>query len=352
MIVNFTRNQALTTVSRVRLLPTWGKVLARVGQTVEADDIVAVANTYPQHHMLNISRGLGVSIENSQACVKRQIGDSIKEGSILAERGKSGRVVRAPKDGTILSNKNGIVLLQSNSKVYKLKAGFPGIISKVMMDQGVIIESAGAFVQGVWGNGNQASGSLTTFTSSPKEPLSIDLINNDRNSVVSFAAFCIDPAVFDFAEENNWKGMIVGSLPAKLVPRVMKLPFPVMILEGFGKVPINTYTYELLNSYLGRNISVDAVKISSNSKERPEFFIPAANDDIKPNHLNEEIDLKIGSKVRIKRGRYFGATGIIAENINEEKTLFPSGARSETVVIKLPDDEKTVFPLANIDVFM
>ncbi len=352
MIVNFTQNQALTTVRKVRLLPTWGKVLARVGQKVEADEVVAVSNSYPQHYLINIAKGLGCSVEECDGFLKRNIGDKIKNGSTIAKHGSSGRIIRAPNVGTILSIENGIVLLQSNSKVFELKAGFPGIVSEVMSDQGVTIESIGAYVQGVWGNGKHNSGSLVSFTSSPEEPLTTAIVKNKHNNIVSFAAWCEDPALFDLAIEKEWKGMIFGSLPAKLILQINKLPFPVLLTEGFGKVPINTFTYELLASHLGRSISIDALKPSSRSIERPDFFIKTRNDEIKPNPFEQENVLEIGSRVRILQGKYLGVTGTIAENIVTDLTLFPNNIKSQSVLVNLPDSNKVAFPLANIDVFM
>ena len=351
MIINFTHNQALTTIQRIRLLPTWGKVLVRTGQEVDTHEIVAVANSHPKHYKINVAHGLGTSGKENKSFIKRDIGEFVKSGSIIAERKKSGRIIRSPSDGTIVSIDDGIVLLQSNNKMFELKAGFPGLIKKVLIDHGVVIESTGAYYQGVWGNGKFNIGSLTSFTSSPEEPLSLEKMKNQHNNIVSFAAWCNDPAVFEYADKHKWKGMIFGSLPAKLIPVIRKLPFPVLLTEGFGNIPINSFTYDLLNSHLGRNISVDAIKGSCFSKDRPEFFIPAAN-GIKSVTFKDELNMEIGNKVRILKGKYFGYTGTIADNNIEEMTKFPNGNRSQSILVNLPDDEKVVFPLANIDVFV
>jgi len=352
MVFNYTQNQALTTVYRIRLLPTWGKVLVRAGQAVDADDVVAIANTYPEHFMVNVAQGLGLTIDECKKCVKRQVGDSIKKGSIIAERGNSRRVVRAPNDGTILSIEKGIVLLQSNDKIYELKAGFPGFVDRIMVEQGVIIESTGAFVQGVWGNGQHGSGTLTSFTSSPHEALTRKKMKNKSDNIISFAAYCDNLNVFDHAVDKGWKGMIFGSLPSNFVPHISDLPFPVLLTEGFGKGPINSYTYELLNSHLGRNITIDAIKPLTYSKDKPELFIPTVSDNIRPDSLDGKLELEVGSRVKIIRGKYLGTAGVIAEKNIGEISIFPNGIKSRSVAVTMPNAEKMVFPLANIDVFM
>ncbi len=352
MVFNYTQNHAFTTVFRTRMLPTWGKVLVRAGQEVKADDVIAIANTSPQHFMVNVARGLGLTVGECKKCIKRQVGDSIKKGSIIAERGNSSRVVRAPDDGTILSIEKGIVLLQSNKNTYELKAGFPGFVDRVLAEQGVTIESTGAYVQGIWGNGKQGSGSLTSFTSSPHEALTRKNMRSKGGNIISFAAYCDNPNVFDHAADKGWKGMIFGSLPSKFIPQISDLPFPVLITEGFGTGPINSYTYELLNSHLGRETSINAITRMPDSKERPELLIPAASDALRPDQYDIGSDLEIGTRVKIIRGKYLGTACEIAEKYVGEMTIFPNGTRSKSVVVNLPNSERKVFPLANIDVFM
>ena len=346
MIANFTQNRALTAVSRTRLLPIWGKILVRTGQEVEADDNLAIANAHPQHHLINIAHSLNCSVEESESYLKRKIGEIIKEGSILAETKNSKRSVRSPAIGTILSFENGIVLLQSNTKVYQLKAGFPGTVTKVIGNEGVIVESTGLYAQGAWSNGLEGGGSLTTFSDSIDESLSMDNLKAQHNDIVSVAAWCDDPKVFEHALENNWKGMIFGSLPSNLIPQVSELSFPVLLTEGFGKTSINSYTADLLNSQIGRNISIGV------NDNRPDLFIAPADKTDQPDSLDEQSTLEIGTKVRILKGKYFGITGTIVENNIIENNQYPNQVRSKSIMIKLPDDEKVVFPLANIDVFM
>ena len=274
MTMNSPQIQALTTVLKTRLLPTWGKVLIRVGQEVDANEIIAESKSDLQHSLINIAFGLGVSIEKSDDFIKRKTGDEIKEGSILAERGKSGRIVRAPRDGVIISIDNGIILMRSNNEITKLKAGFPGKVEKLITGKGAIISSKGTYVEGAWGNGNINTGLLTSITSSPEEPLKMDMLKSEHQNIVSFAAWCDDPLIFNFANDNDWKGMIFGSLPAKYIPLLTKLPFPILLLDGFGKQPMDLNTFELLNSKSGNNISVDAISNSDANNDKTCFFIP------------------------------------------------------------------------------
>lgn len=290
MITKSPHNQTLTTVYKTRLLPTWGKVLVRVGQEVDATEAVAEAKTNLQHSLINIAYGLGVSIDKCEEYIKRDIGDNVNEGSIIAERGKSGRIVRAPRDGVIISIDNGVILLQSNNEITKLKAGFPGKVEKLITSKGVIVSSTGYYIEGTWGNGNINTGLLPSITTSHKEPLEMDMLKSEHQNIVSFAAWCDDPSIFKFAIDNDWKGMIFGSLPAKYIPILIELPFPVLLLEGFGKVSIDSKTFELLNSNLGKNISVDAIPNLDVVNNKTGFFIPSddRSKTIPPNHDKRE----------------------------------------------------------------
>ena len=95
----------LTTIERERVLPIPGRVVARQGQKVAPRDVIAETDLSPEHLILNIAQGLGVSIDQADDAIQRVTGDDVKEGDIIAGPiGITRRVVRAPIDGRIMEH--------------------------------------------------------------------------------------------------------------------------------------------------------------------------------------------------------------------------------------------------------
>src|SRR4030042_1414804 len=135
-------------------MPAAGRIIARRGQQVRPTDVVAEAVVRPEHLLLDIGRGLGLLPQEADHYIQRRAGDEVGEGDIIAGPvGISRRVVRAPKSGTVVVAGDGQVLLELEGEFSELQAGYFGVVSEMVGDRGVVIESSGALIQGVWGNG-------------------------------------------------------------------------------------------------------------------------------------------------------------------------------------------------------
>ena len=55
----------ITMIRRERTMPVPGKVLVRAGQEVGPTDVIVESNLRPEHILLDVARGLGVSGERS-----------------------------------------------------------------------------------------------------------------------------------------------------------------------------------------------------------------------------------------------------------------------------------------------
>jgi len=140
-----------TNIRRERKLPIRGKVVVRQGQKVESRDVIAEAVLAPEHTLLDISRSLNVSAEKADEFIQREAGDMVSKGDLIAgPAGITQRVVRAPSNGRIVLAGDGLVLLQVKSTPFEIKAGMPGTVTNLIPEQGAVIETYGALVQGVW----------------------------------------------------------------------------------------------------------------------------------------------------------------------------------------------------------
>jgi hypothetical protein len=349
MLIPVTHILPLAQIRRQRFLPVAGTVLVRAGQEVRADEVIARADINPEHISLNIERGLGVPKNRVADYLKRSIGDDIPEGGVIASRsGVIAREVRAPRAGKLVAVGGGQVLLQVSNKPFELLAGIPGTVLEVKADSGAIIQTAGAWIQGVWGNGRLGVGALHTLPQGSNRPLSPEQLDPTLTGKILLAGYCGEQRALEQGAEFQLKGLIVGSLATKLLPIAARTPYPIMVIDGFGKIPMNTAADKLLSSNVKREITLNAMTFDHLMGDRPEIIIPLPNVENPPMPINIR-QVKTSDRVRILRAPFQGAVGTV-NAILPGLTRFASGLQVKATEVLLEDGEKAVVPLANIEV--
>lgn len=340
----------MTVIRRRRVMPAAGKVLVRAGQKIGATDTVAESNLYPQYLLLDIARGLGMPPERADRYLQCQAGDQLAEKDILAGPvGLARRVVRSPRAGKVMVAGDGQVLLEITSQPFQLKAGLPGEVVELIAERGVVVESAGALVQGVWGNGHINAGQLSVLAKAPDHEIKPSDLDVSSRGWVVLGGHCRDAAVFKTVEELPLRGLILGSMEASLIPVALKSPIPVVVLEGFGQRPIGAGTHKLLVSHERREVAVNAEAWNVFTGARPEVFFPAAV----PGAVTPALDfvpLDVGQSVRILRNPHEGEVGTVVEI--KGLTVFPGGLRTRAARVQLENNENAIIPLANLEVLI
>ncbi len=349
MIAPILRISPLTTIRRHRELPIPGEVVVRQGQQVEAHDVIAEAQLAPRHIMLNIARSLNVSPDKADQLVQRAAGEVVAQGDLIAGPvGLMQRVVRAPKSGRIVVAGDGLVLMELDTPPFELRAGIPGTITNLIPDRGAVIETTGALVQGVWGNGRAEFGLLHTQLEKPNSHISSDQLDISLRGTILLAGYCADPGVLQRAVEIPLRGLIFSSMDAALIPQARQLPLPVLVLEGFGFHPLNTISYNVLAKAGGRQVALDAAPLDHYQGIRPEVVIPVNTDMPPGENIAEGIDFAPGQQVRVVRNPHLGATGEIS-TVFAEPMRFPSGLVAPGAEVILKNDQRLTVPLANLE---
>lgn len=338
----------MTVIRRQRVMPMPGKVVARAGQKVGATDTVAEANLYPEYLLLDIARGLGISAEQTDRYIQCQAGDQLAEKDIVAGPvGLAKRVVRSPRAGKVMIVADGQVLLEVSQPPFQLKAGFPGEVVELIPERGVVIESAGALVQGVWGNGKIDAGQLLVLAKAPDHEIQPSDLDTSARGWVVLAGYCQDAEVFKTVNELPLRGLILGSMEASLIPVAAKSSIPIIVLEGFGHRPIGAISHKLLASLERRDVALNAEAWNVFTGAKPEVFFPAAvPSTVTP--TPDFVPLSVNQQVRIVRAPYFGETGTVQEF--KGVTVFPSGLRARAALVRLESGENAIIPLANLEV--
>ena len=348
MYPQVTQIHPLTLISRNRLLPVPGEINVRPGQKVNPGDVVAQASIPSRHYLVDVNRVLGASSAGStDKLITRKPGDMLEKNDIIAETGGAfSRVIRTPGPGRIVSIHKGRVLIEAESEEIRLKAGISGHISRVIADRGVSIETYGALVQGVWGNGRIGCGPLSVDEKSLEAELTSSGLGVTARGTIILASVCASEEMFALASSMEIGGMILGSMPAALIPTVQVLPFPVILLSGFGRMGLDETSRRILGTNAGREVSINAVRWNRLTGDRPEVYIPLPAEG---EPTKTENAYSVGQKVRIHSGAYAGRVGSI-DKIMPGISQLPSGLRTSAAMVRFDQRSSEVFPLVNLDI--
>lgn len=341
----------LTKVRRQRLLPGVGRVLVRKGQMVSATDVLAEAALEPKHLLLDAARALGLPVSKADDHLQRRPGELVGEGDILAGPvGWAKRVLRAPHPGRVVLAGRGKILLEVETPPFQLLAGLPGVVISLIPERGAVIEATGSLVQGMWGNNRIGSGTLRARIEHPEDMLIADRLEESLRGSVLLGGFCGEADVLRAAQSLPLRGLILASMASALVPEALRASIPILVLDGFGLLPMNAAVYQLLTTNEGREIAVNAETGSPYSGQVPEIFIrlPARGDVESP---PEVVSFAPGQRVRVVRAPFHGQVGTIIAIKKGLETL-PSGIEALNAQVRLESGEIASLPLANLEVLV
>jgi hypothetical protein len=337
------------TFQRERLMPAGGRIIARRGQNVNPVDVVAESIIRPEHILLDIARGLGIDPKNADHYIQRRAGDEVGEGDVLAGPvGIGRRVVRSPHSGTVVAAGEGQVLLELEGELTELKAGYPGLIADIIGDRGVVIDSVGSLIQGVWGNGKINYGLLNLLSHTVDETVTPDMMDVSLRGSVVMASYCEDERVITTAEDLPIRGMILSSMAAELVPAALSVSYPIVLVEGFGKLPMNQDAFNILVSGSRREACLIAEPWDQIKSTRPEIVI-ALPEGVRPVPSNDSIAFTVNQTVRVISPPYKSLVGTLT-TLQTGLSVLPSGIRTQTAGVRLANGDIVQVPLSNLEV--
>jgi hypothetical protein len=339
----------MTAVRRERRLPIPGNITVRVHEKVQAADVVAEAEEPPRHLFLDIARGLGISPADAARALRVELGSRVEAGQILAGPvGLARRTLRAPGDGRVLQVSRGRLLFEARPLAYAVHAGFPGEVVATDGSRVVTLETHGALLQGVWGNGRRGWGVMRMIGEGPDEHLLTDKLDIILRGAILVAGTCDHPAPLHQATELSVRGLVLGSMTAELLAVARRLPYPVLLTEGFGSAPLSATAYNLLSTNAGREVAVEAVGGDPFGYQQPEVIIPLTGSQMmdRPERV---IPLATGVRVKVIRGPNRSAVGVVRELIDRAEP-YPSGILARSANIQVEGQGLIVVPQANLEV--
>jgi len=217
-------------------------------------------------------------------------------------------------------------------------------------ERGAIIETTGALIQGVWGNGHINYGLLSTQTATPDALLTVEQLDVSLRGTVIFGGICSDAQVLRAAEDLPVRGLVLASMDSALVPLALRLNYPIVLIEGFGHLPLNSQAYKLLASSERREAAINAEPWNRLAGTRPEVVLAAPSQAARPLHV-AGTDFSPGQTVRVVSRPYQGQVGTLAA-LQPALSRLPSGLSTPCADVRLENGETVLIPLANLEILI
>ncbi|MDD4035182.1 MAG: hypothetical protein PHR59_06870 [Candidatus Cloacimonetes bacterium] len=353
-----------------RILPLKGEVLVKKGAKVKGDDVVAQTLLPGKVVPFNLANKLGVTPAQLLQYIKIKPGDQITKKTVLAENkglfglGLFKSEVRSPVDGEVenISAVTGQVLLREPRIPVQVKAFLDGMVTEVIEGEGVVIENKSAYIQGIFGIGDETLGELKMLADTPDDELDAGKIDDSCRDKILVAGSFVPFFVIDIARKHGVKAIITGGIDDQDIKKLLGYDIGVAITghenvgitiictEGFGKIKMADKTFNLLKQFDGKKASVHGHTQIRAGVIRPEIIIPL---DFDENELvSKEASLpvlEIGTLVRIIRQPHFGRIAKVTA-LPEELTMVESETLVRIMEAEFEDGTKISLPRANVEV--
>ncbi len=320
-----------TKVKKERRLPLKGKVVVKKGDRVSPEDIVATTDLPGNVQMINVGNILNVDPSDVAGVMKKNIGDSFNKDELLAEtKGLFGLFkssVKVPIDCTCesVSAVTGQVVLREAPIPVEIDAYITGLVTEIIPEEGVEIETDAVFIQGIFGIGGESRGDVHIVTTARDEEITPEMITADLKGKIVVGGSFISLEAYQKALKIGLAGVIVGGFNYHDLEAILgytlgvaitgseDLVTSLIITEGYGKIPMGHRTFDLLKEHHGKFASINGATQIRAGVIRPEIVIPLSKENLTNTHrgIDASEGISDGSLVRVIRAPYFGRMGIV-----------------------------------------
>ncbi len=344
-----------TTISRERMLPerAIGRVEVREGVTVNLRDIVARGRLPSRYVIVEAASFLRLKKNDDVSeFMLVEIGETVDVKTPLAGRpGQRGKRLLSPVKGIVTYVGEGRIILQVSPEEVELEAGLDGQVVRVQPGRGILIETFGTLVQGVWGNGKRSIASLKPEPEDGIESLYGEDLDIQYRGAMIVTRRPLRETGLQVMEDQNLEGIIAPSMDADLIEATRSARGAILLTEGFGSIRMSATLFNMLSSFAGRQATLDATPPDRWESRRPEVIInPSSRAGARPPRPNIDLILQVGSTVRLTRPPNAGQVGKVI-NLPKTPNLLENGLRVMCAQVELVTGDKLMIPLANLEVF-
>jgi hypothetical protein len=345
----------LTVIRREYTLPQGaiGSVEAREGQRVDLRDVVARGTVPAHHYILEAAKFFNLRRpEQLEALLLVDPGVTVEAGQPLA--GKSadrGKRLFSPTTGIVSYIGEGRIVVQEMPALIDLQPGVIGTVVNVQEGRGVQVETVGALLQGVWGNGRRVIGALRIEPEEGLETIYSDEFNMQYRGTIVLTKRPLKQTGLLIAADQGLLGIIAPSMDASLRDEALAHSAAVMLTVGFGEYRLSTSIVNLIETLEGRQGTLDAATPDRQDTRRPELIVNiAVRQNERPAALNPNIALQKGLTVRVTRDPHAGLVGRVTD-LPKTPTMLDNGLRVPCAKVELLTGETVFVPVANLELF-
>lgn len=356
------------TVRKTRILPIPGEVLVEKWDIVDFDTIVARTMSPGDPHIFEAANLLGLEPDELSRYMVKKVGDTVKKDEVIAQYiafwGLLKRFVKSPIDGVIenVSPLSGRVTAREHPTPIEVKAYIPGKVVDIIPNEGVIIDTNAAFIQGIFGISGEKHGQLKVIVDSPDETLTDQMITSEHRGKIIVGGSFITLEAMRKAIEKGVTGIVVGGINAADLTNFLGYRIGVaitgeedigttlIVTEGFGRMRMSYRTFEYLRSSDGQEVAINGATQIRAGVLRPEVIIPHPYQRAEKSEVSElGGGMKPGTPVRIIREPYFGRLGTVV-SLPVELQRAETESLVRVVEVELEDGGNVMVPRANVEI--
>jgi hypothetical protein len=353
-------------IEKLRRLPIPGEVLNKVGDKVNYDAKVARTEISGEPEIVKVAMSLGVEAEDISRYMLKKVGDKVKQGENIAFYtalfGLMKKNVPSPRDGTVesVSEVTGQVIIRGAPIPIEIDAYLPGTIVNVIPREGVVVQTHGAFIQGIFGIGGEVHGEIKMVTDMNDIIVTPEMIGADCKGKVLIGGSLVTLEAMKKAAEVGVSAVVVGGVRHQdlttftgqeigvAITGQEEVGFTLIITEGFGKMNMSATTFKLLKSFEGYLACVNGATQIRAGVLRPELIIPH-EEKLEEKGDTFALGMIPGTPVRIIRQPYFGAIGVV-DTLPVELKAMESESMVRVLTVKLHDGSIASVPRANVEI--
>jgi len=357
-------------VTKKRILPLKGEVVAKVGDKVHPDTVIARTFLPGDVEPINVANQLGLPPEDIETCMLKKAGDPVKEGEVIA-RSKPlfgikwfASESKSTLDGTVesISSVTGQVLLRGEPIPVEVKAYLEGEVIEVYEEEGVAVSTWGSFIQGIFGIGGETHGKIKVVVPDNTTTLEDQHITDECKDCVVIGGSRVTAAALKQAIKVGATGVVSGGFDDQdlrdflgydigvAITGSEELGTTLVITEGFGDINMAEKTFDLLNSKDGQMACINGATQIRAGVIRPEVVIPSEG-DVHAKDSEEDVEqlgLVIGSPIRVIRHPYFGRLGKVSD-LPSPLQVLESESKARVLEVTFNDGQKAIVPRANVE---
>ncbi|HMB68270.1 MAG TPA: hypothetical protein VKU85_03125 [bacterium] len=360
----------LAALRKERILPLKGEVLVSEGDVVLAEQVVARTELPGNVHSVNVANILSVLPEEVPGKMEKQPGEPVNANDVIARSstlfGLFKSVAKSPITGFVeaVSEVTGQVLLREPPIPVEVDAYVDGTVVEVRPEEGVVVETNGSLIQGIFGIGGETFGEICMVAAQPDEVLEASSISPEHEGKIIVGGSLVTSTALEKAISCGVKGVVAGGIDDSTIKEFLGYDIgvaitgtedkgvTVVVTEGFGQIHMAHTTFDLLRSREGRKASINGATQIRAGVIRPEVVVPLEGQRAEGGPAASVVagGLEPGTRIRIIREPHFGGLGHVVE-LPAQLQKMPSEASVRVLTVELEEGgQRHTLPRANVEI--